>query len=259
MIITPLPKPPSTERAESFGEDADRFLASFPLLVSQIDTFGKFVEQKSKDFTQNTQQVQSIKESLQSLTNTMSAKISLTNEELDSKAGAIKSQIHAYATSTANEIVTNKLEAISLLGFFAYSTTENEARCEFIKESNRLNFYIPKGAKGDKGDSYKPNAVGLYSERSNYEDEPKDFSFLATDRGKIYFKTSATTWSTGINFGKGDKGDKGASITNVEVKKTANITNVKIYIDGVMDSSFDITDGQNGSSGFSEALKLMHE
>ena len=68
-----------------------------------------------------------------------------------------------------------------------------------------------KGDKGDRGDSFTINAVGLKKSQGLYDNRPINFSFLAIDEGKIYFKLSSATgdWSIGAPFGKGDKGDAG--------------------------------------------------
>jgi len=78
--------------------------------------------------------------------------------------------------------------------------------------TNEFAFVIPKGVKGDKGDSFAVNAVGLIANRSIYDDQVQGFSFLAIDQSNIYFKLSAATadWSTGAPFGKGDTGATGA-------------------------------------------------
>lgn len=69
---------------------------------------------------------------------------------------------------------------------------------------------IPKGEKGADGTNFSPDATGTISERNNYDDEIKGFSFLATDEGKIYIKNSASSadWSDGILF-RGEKGADG--------------------------------------------------
>jgi len=69
----------------------------------------------------------------------------------------------------------------------------------------------PQGEKGDVGDPFSFDAVGLFSERSTYDDELQGFAFLATDEGNLYIKESATSgdWSSAIAF-KGDKGDTGS-------------------------------------------------
>ncbi len=78
-----------------------------------------------------------------------------------------------------------------------------------------LTFGIPQGPKGDRGDPYEPDARGLYANRSLYDNELKDFSYLAYDveiNGEIvpqlYFKNSndPADWSVGSSFGRGPTG-----------------------------------------------------
>ena len=70
-------------------------------------------------------------------------------------------------------------------------------------------FNIPKGAKGDKGDSFSPDVVGVTADKSTYDAQVAGFSFLDTTLGLIYFKQSDTSgdWSEGMPFGKGETGD----------------------------------------------------
>lgn len=77
--------------------------------------------------------------------------------------------------------------------------------------SSKFTFVIPKGDKGDKGDAFLVNAIGLKASQSLYDSMIEGFSFLALDESQIYFKMSNTPgdWSLGSPFGKGDKGDKG--------------------------------------------------
>jgi len=74
-----------------------------------------------------------------------------------------------------------------------------------------FNFVIPQGTKGDKGDAFQVNSVGLFASRPLYDTQIAGFSFLATDSSIVYFKLSATSgdWSEGAPFGKGDKGEEG--------------------------------------------------
>lgn len=67
------------------------------------------------------------------------------------------------------------------------------------------------GPKGDTGAGFSPDAIGLLSGLSTYDDEPAGFSYLASDTGDVYFKLSATTgdWSDPIPMIAGPKGDKG--------------------------------------------------
>lgn len=68
-----------------------------------------------------------------------------------------------------------------------------------------------QGVQGPKGDSFSPDAIGLTSDRANYDDEPKGFSFLDSQTGYLYFKLSATSgdWSSGITFTTGPQGPIG--------------------------------------------------
>ena len=83
-----------------------------------------------------------------------------------------------------------------------------------------------KGDKGDRGDSFTINAVGLKASQGLYDNRPIDFSFLAIDEGKIYFKLSSATgdWSIGAPFGKGDKGDAGISILRTTFTSTTDVS-----------------------------------
>lgn len=69
-------------------------------------------------------------------------------------------------------------------------------------------FGIPKG---ERGDSFTPDAIGATAEKANYAAEPKGFAFLDSTESKLYFKLSDDSgdWSDGTPFGKGDKGDTG--------------------------------------------------
>jgi len=71
----------------------------------------------------------------------------------------------------------------------------------------------PKGEQGIAGQSFEPDAIGLASDKTTHDAELKNFSFLDTSSGLIYFKLSDTSadWSTGIQFSgiQGIKGDTG--------------------------------------------------
>lgn len=68
-----------------------------------------------------------------------------------------------------------------------------------------------QGVQGLKGDSFDPDAVGLASDRSLYDDEPENFSFLDTENGYLYFKKSDTSgdWTSGVPFTAGPQGPVG--------------------------------------------------
>lgn len=73
------------------------------------------------------------------------------------------------------------------------------------------NYQGPPGPQGERGESFKPDALGPASERPLYNTEAESFAFLDTENGLLYFKKSATSgdWSLGIPFGPGEKGETG--------------------------------------------------
>ena len=74
-----------------------------------------------------------------------------------------------------------------------------------------------QGVTGKDGTSFKVDAIGTLAERAQYDNQPKGFSFYATDEevsvgvfGAIFIKTSSTAdWGNAIPFGKGPQGDIG--------------------------------------------------
>lgn len=67
------------------------------------------------------------------------------------------------------------------------------------------------GPRGPIGSSYQADVEALESERTLYDMQPKGFSFLAIDTGKLYWKLSDSNgqWSSGITFGPGPEGKQG--------------------------------------------------
>lgn len=59
-----------------------------------------------------------------------------------------------------------------------------------------------QGPQGPQGQPFYPDALGLFSTRSTYDTAAANFSFLATDQSKLYFKLSnaAGDWSAGVTF-----------------------------------------------------------
>ena len=125
------------------------------------------------------------------------------------------------------QIATNK--ALEATNAAAIATTKNNeiknvsvgttitgipgtaANVTYNPGSGKFTFVIPKGDKGDRGEAFQVNAIGLKASQSLYDNMIEGFSFLAIDESHIYFKMSNTPgdWSLGSPFGKGDKGDKG--------------------------------------------------
>ena len=150
-----------------------------------------------------------------------------------------------YATIATNK--SNEIKGISVDNTITGSAGSN-ANVSYNSTDNAFTFVIPKGDKGDRGESFKVNAVGLISDRTIYDDRTKGFSFLALDESAIYFKLSDTNadWSTGAPFGKGDKGDTGEDgngIVSIYPTSTTNPSNA-FSVGGYTDTyTIDYTDG----------------
>lgn len=65
-------------------------------------------------------------------------------------------------------------------------------------------------AGGIKGEGLRYDEAGVVADRSQYDDRPYKFCFLATDEEKFYVKLSDSSgdWSNGISI-KGDRGEQG--------------------------------------------------
>ncbi len=123
---------------------------------------------------------------------------------------------YANTASQKAEDAANARDAILNLNVSAQTLASNQlATVAFDSLSGLLSFGIPQGAKGDKGDPYEPDARGLYANRTLYDNELKDFAYLAYDveiNGEIvpqlYFKNSnnPADWSVGSSFGRGATG-----------------------------------------------------
>jgi len=114
------------------------------------------------------------------------------------------------ATARANEIKTITGQAQTLVAGQPATFSYNPADGKFT-------IGIPQGLKGDRGENFTVNAVGLTEVRSLYDSKKGGFSFLAIDTALIYFKLSDTVedWSKGSPFGKGETGDTGISISSI--------------------------------------------
>ncbi len=69
----------------------------------------------------------------------------------------------------------------------------------------------PQGPEGPVGKTFDPDASGLTADRAAYDAEPKNFSFIDTQLGIVYWKLSNDigAWSTGVTFGRGPQGLQG--------------------------------------------------
>ena len=130
----------------------------------------------------------------------------------------------AAATATAK---SNEIKNVSV-GSTVTGAAGTSASVVYNAVTGKFTFVVPQGIKGDKGEAFQVNAVGLLAGRSLYDTAIAGFSYLATDESKIYFKLSATSgdWSTGAPFGKGNTGATGATGTSIVSTTFTSTTDV---------------------------------
>jgi len=119
----------------------------------------------------------------------------------------------------AAQTATDKANSIQTLSVFAQTLVAgSSASVAYNSSSGVLTIGVPKGDKGDRGDAFNVDSIGTLAQRSNYDNQPEGYAFVATDTGEIYFRLTATAgvWSNAVPFGKGDKGDAGESV-NLQV------------------------------------------
>ena len=97
----------------------------------------------------------------------------------------------------------------------------------------------PIGETGEDGKNFTVDATGVLADLINYNEEPKGFSYLATDNGNIYIKEDdlSGAWSAGIPFrgpqgpagADGAKGADGADGTSFEVTETGLLAGLSAY------------------------------
>ena len=177
--------------------------------------------------------IQNVSDNIQAVidayTHALNAAQSATNA-LASEQAALTYRNEAQTARNTAQTLVQDLQSIGVANTIT-AVTGTPASVTYNNSTNRFTFVIPQGPKGDKGDAYTVNAVGLISERSVHDGQVKGFSFLAVDEGNIYFKLSNASgnWSSGVGFGKGDTGATGAdgnSITGVAPFSTTNPANV---------------------------------
>ena len=69
----------------------------------------------------------------------------------------------------------------------------------------------PQGVQGPTGAPYTPAAIGPTAGRAAHDGEAKDFGYLDTTTGTLYFKLTNASgdWSAGVSFGQGPTGAQG--------------------------------------------------
>ena len=168
----------------------------------------------------------------------------------------------AVATSKSNEI-----KNVSV-GTTVTGVPGSASNVTYNPLNGKFTFVIPKGDKGDKGDAFNINAVGLKSNQSLYDNMPIGFSFLAVDESTIYFKLSNSTgdWSLGSPFGKGEKGDKGdEGISIVNISRTSGdgtpgtIDTYTITMSDSTTYNFDVHQGKDSDISSIDLINLESE
>lgn len=141
----------------------------------------------------------------------------------DSAAAALayKNSAGLSATTASNAalIATNKSNEIKGITTQVSTLAAGQpSSVSYNPVDGKLTFGIPQGNKGDKGDNFNVNSIGLFTQRSLYDTRDVNFSFLAIDEAMIYFKLSSTSgnWSLGSPFGKGDTGPTGAAGNGIQ-------------------------------------------
>jgi hypothetical protein len=88
-------------------------------------------------------------------------------------------------------------------------------------------------ATGPKGDPMKIDATGTVAELAQYDAEPKGFSFLATDTGMVYIKSSDDPgdWSEPVGF-QGPAGKDGYTpVRGTDYWTEEDISTIKSYVE----------------------------
>jgi len=163
---------------------------------------------------------------------------------------AIQNASANAATATAQaEIATTKANEIKNVSVASTTTgaAGTAASVVYNPTTGKFSFVVPQGVKGDKGDAFNVNSVGLFAGRSLYDAQVAGFSFLAIDQALIYFKLSATSgdWSIGAPFGKGDKGDPGdtgVGIVDIVFESTTHASGLAAQSGGVDTYTITFTD-----------------
>lgn len=137
----------------------------------------------------------------------------------EAASNASTSSLNAASAASSATIATTKANEIKAIT--AQTTTGvagSNASVTYNPSDGKFTFAIPRGDKGEKGDSFTVGATGTTAGRTTYDGYSAGFSYLDTETSTIYFKISAASgnWSAGVPFGKGDKGDTGLAGTGVD-------------------------------------------
>ena len=151
---------------------------------------------------------------------------------------SLEASSSASALSATTSADTATTEAGKILALQATAQTlvpGSSATAVYNPSTGIMSIGVPTGLKGDRGDAFTVDAVGVFADRSLYDAQPDGYSFVATDLGELYFRIGATAgvWSVGVPFGKGDTGDAGESI-NLQVEPAGNVIQWQYPSEGVV-------------------------
>jgi hypothetical protein len=149
---------------------------------------------------------------------TTEATVSTTQAGISTAQATIATTQAGIATTKADTIIAIDGNQVALT-----LAAGSVATAYYNTVTGKFTFGVPQGVKGDKGDAFQVNAVGLLASRSLYDTQIAGFSFLAIDDAEIYFKLSGTSgdWSVAAPFGKGDTGNGIANIAYTSTTGTA--------------------------------------
>jgi len=189
-------------------------------------------------------------------TNIVAIQNASTNAATATTQAGISTAQAVIATAQAGIATTkaNEIKAITA-GTTTTGAAGTNALVTFDSVTSKFYFVVPQGIKGDRGDAFQVNSVGLLADKSLYDSQVKGFSFLAIDTAGIYFKLSNTVadWSVAAPFGKGDVGATGATgvgvVSTIRTSGTGLAGSLDTYTITYTDASTDTLTVQNGLNG----------
>ena len=158
---------------------------------------------------------------------------------------------NAAATAVAK---SNEIKNVSV-GSTITGAAGTNASVVYNPANGKFIFVVPQGVKGDRGDAFQVNSIGILSQRALFDSQITGFSYLAVDvdvNGStiphIYFKLSNASgdWSVGTPFGRGDKGDTGNTgngITQIAFTSTTHASGLSAQSGGDDEYTITYTDG----------------
>jgi len=102
--------------------------------------------------------------------------VAITNDNVN------KTNIDASNTKSDRDFVANEINKITELSAKAITLIpDSSADASYNASTGILTIGVPQGAKGDKGEAFKIDASGINTDRENYNDQNKGYTFLSTN------------------------------------------------------------------------------